>query len=160
VPLTPGTRVGSYDVVSLLGAGGMGEVYRARDTRLNRDVAIKVLLGSASLDPERRERFAREAQAIAALNHPNIVTIHSIEEIDGQAMITMELVEGRSLAEAIPKNGLPLDQLLRIATAGAEALAAAHREGITHRDLKPANIMLGAASMRVASRCSTLASRS
>jgi eukaryotic-like serine/threonine-protein kinase len=121
----------------------MGEVYRARDTKLNRDVAIKVLLAAVAVDPERRERFEREAQAIAALNHPNIVTIHSIEQIDDQSIITMELVQGRSLADVIPKGGMPLDRLLKIAIPVADAVAAAHQKGITHRDLKPANIMLG-----------------
>jgi serine/threonine protein kinase len=135
--------LGSYEILSLLGAGGMGEVYKARDTKLNRDVAIKVLLAAVAMDPERRERFEREAQAIAALNHPNIVTIHSIEQIDRQSIITMELVEGHSLGDAIPKGGMPLDRLLKIAIPVADAVAAAHQKGITHRDLKPANIMLG-----------------
>jgi serine/threonine protein kinase len=143
VSLSPGVRLGSYEILSLLGAGGMGEVYKARDTKLNRDVAIKVLLTAVAMDPERRERFEREAQAIAALNHPNIVTIHSIEQIDGQSIITMELVEGHSLGESIPKGGMPLDRLLKIAIPVADAVAAAHQKGITHRDLKPANIMLG-----------------
>jgi serine/threonine protein kinase len=143
VSVTIGTHLGAYEILSALGAGGMGEVYRARDTRLRRDVALKVLPGSAALEPERRERFEREAQAIAALNHPNIVTIHSIEEIEGESIITMELVEGRSLADLLPKGGLSLDRVLKIAIAVADALVAAHGKGITHRDLKPGNIMLG-----------------
>jgi len=143
VTLAAGTRLGAYDVLALIGAGGMGEVYRARDPRLNRLIAIKVLPGSAATDAERRERFEREGQAIAALNHPNIVTIYSVEEADGLFFLTMELVDGRSLAEALPKSGLPLDRLLKIAIPVAEAITAAHQKGITHRDLKPANIMLG-----------------
>ena len=115
----------------------------AHDTKLGRDVAIKVVPEAFAPDPDRLARFQREAQAIAALNHPNIVTIYSIEEIDNHSIMTMELVEGHSLAEVIPKGGLPLERLLQIAIAVADALAAAHQKGITHRDLKPANIMLG-----------------
>ena len=121
----------------------MGEVYRARDARLNRFVAVKSLPGTAALDPERRDRFAREAQAIAALNHPNIVTVFSIEDVEDHVLITMELVEGHPLADLIPERGLPIERLLPVAIAVADALAAAHQKGITHRDLKPANIMLG-----------------
>ncbi|MGH9387457.1 MAG: protein kinase domain-containing protein [Vicinamibacterales bacterium] len=143
MPISAGTRLGPYEILAPLGAGGMGEVYRARDPRLNRFIAIKILPGHAAMDADRRERFQREAHAIAALNHPNIVTIYSTEEIDGHAVLTMELIEGRSLAEAIPKGGLPLDRLLPIAIAVADAVATAHQKGITHRDLKPANIMLG-----------------
>src|SRR5262245_27406190 len=109
--LSPGTRLGPYEVISAIGAGGTGEVYRARDTKLGREVAIKVLPTGAVADPERRERFAREAQAIAALNHPNIVTIHSIEEIDELSIITMELVEGQPLADHIPRGGFTLDRV-------------------------------------------------
>jgi eukaryotic-like serine/threonine-protein kinase len=138
-----GRTLGPYEVVARLGAGGMGEVYRARDPKLNRDVALKVLPAAAALDGERRERFQREAQAIAALNHPNIVTIYSVEDADGTTFLTMELVEGRPLSEALPKSGLPLGRLLAIGIDVADALAAAHQKGITHRDLKPANIMLG-----------------
>ncbi len=138
-----GRRIGGYQINALIGAGGMGEVYRARDTRLGRDVAIKILPRAFASEPERMARFEREAQAVAALNHPHIVTIYSVEQADGQFFLTMELVEGRSLAEALPKGGLPLDRLLQIAIPVAEAMAAAHHKGITHRDLKPANIMLG-----------------
>jgi Tol biopolymer transport system component len=141
--LSPGARLGPYDILAAIGAGGMGEVYRARDTRLNRLVALKLLPAVASDDTERRERFEREAQAVAALNHPGIVTIHSVEEADGRFFLTMELVEGRSLADALPAAGLPLDRLLKVAIPVADAMAAAHQKGITHRDLKPANIMLG-----------------
>ena len=121
----------------------MGEVYKARDPRLNRLVALKRLPAGATTDPERRARFEREAQVVAALNHPHIVTIHSVEQAHGQFFLTMELVEGRSLAEALPRGGLSLDRVLKIAIPVADAIAAAHQKGITHRDLKPANIMLG-----------------
>ena len=141
--LTPGTRLGVYEVTAPIGEGGMGQVYRARDTKLNRDVAIKVLPEAFAQDADRLARFEREAQAIAALNHPSIVTIYSVEQANGHFFLTMELVEGRSLAEALPKAGLPLDRLLKIAIPVADAMAAAHQKGITHRDLKPANIMIG-----------------
>jgi Tol biopolymer transport system component len=121
----------------------MGEVYRARDTKLNRDVALKVLPDALASDPDRVARFRREAQALASLNHPNIVTIHSVEEADTHVFLTMELVSGRSLADVLPGNGFTLDELLRIAIPLVDAIAAAHSKGITHRDLKPANIMLG-----------------
>ncbi len=151
MPLATGARLGPYEIVGALGAGGMGEVYRARDTKLNRDVAIKVLPASAAADAERRERFEREAQAIAALNHPNIVTIYSIEQMDPgvgpHAILVMELVVGRSLADVLPKEGCPLDRLLKIAIPVLDAVVAAHQKGITHRDLKPGNIMLGEGEM-------------
>jgi eukaryotic-like serine/threonine-protein kinase len=141
--LAPGARLGPYEILSLVGAGGMGEVYRARDTKLNRDIALKILLEREAADPQRRARFAREAQNVAALNHPNIVTIYSVEEADGIAFLTMEFVVGRPLREVIPKEGIPLERLLTIAVPLADALNAAHARGITHRDLKPANIMVG-----------------
>ena len=143
MPLSPGTQLGPYEIVSLLGAGGMGEVYRARDPRLKREVALKVLPDVAAIDADRRERFTREALAVAALNHPHIVTIHSVEDAGTAVFLTMELVEGRSLAEALPATGLPIDRVLTIGIAVADATAAAHQKGITHRDLKPGNIMLG-----------------
>ena len=134
--LTAGTRLGVYEVVAPIGAGGMGEVYRARDTRLNRDVALKVLPDLFASDPDRLARFEREAQALAALNHPNIAHVHSVES----RAIVMELVEGPDLAERIATGPVPLGEALPIARQIADALAAAHEVGIVHRDLKPANI--------------------
>ena len=138
--LTPGSRLGSYEVLALLGAGGMGEVYRARDTKLNRDVAIKVLLPSVAGDPDRLARFSREAQVLASLNHPNIAHIHGIEESQGVTALIMELVEGEDLSQRISRGPIPLDEALPIARQIAEALEGAHDHGIIHRDLKPANI--------------------
>src|SRR6476619_7160989 len=143
MPLSPGTRLGSYEIASLLGAGGMGEVYRARDLRLQREIALKVLPEIAASDPDRRERFTREALAVAALNHPHIVTIHSVEDAGSTVFLTMELVSGRALSTVLPPGGLPLECVLTIGIAVAEAISAAHQKGITHRDLKPANVMLG-----------------
>jgi eukaryotic-like serine/threonine-protein kinase len=142
MPLTAGTRLGSYEIVAPLGAGGMGEVHRAHDVRLGRDVAIKVLPDELSASPERLARFEREARIVASLNHPNIVVLHSIEEASGTRFLTMELVEGRSLESLIAPGGVPIVQALEIATALADALAAAHDKGVVHRDLKPANVML------------------
>jgi Tol biopolymer transport system component len=122
----------------------MGEVYLADDTKLQRQVALKILDADVAADPDRRERFTREARAAAALNHPNIVTIHSVEEADGQAFLTLEYIDGRTLAEILPPGGWPLDRLLPIAIALADAVGAAHQRGITHRDLKPANVMVTA----------------
>ena len=140
--LAAGTRLAHYEIVGLLGAGGMGEVYRAKDTKLQREVALKVLPPDTAANPERRQRFEREARAVAALNHPNIVTIHSVDEVDGRLFLTMELVDGQPLSELIRPGGLPIDQLLAIATPLADAVSAAHARGITHRDLKPANVMV------------------
>jgi serine/threonine protein kinase/Tfp pilus assembly protein PilF len=141
VSLPAGTRLGPYEIVAPIGAGGMGEVYRAHDTKLARDIAIKIL-PAALADPSHIERFKREARAVAALSHPNIVTIHSVEEAAGLHFLTMELVEGRSLAGEIPSAGIAVDRFLDIGIALTDALAAAHDRGIVHRDLKPANVMI------------------
>ncbi len=131
-----------YRVASAIGAGGMGEVYRATDTKLGRDIALKVLPPEMARDPERLARFQREARSVAALNHPHIVTIFSVEEANGVHFLTMELVEGQSLERLIPACGLPVERIVEIASALADALTAAHEKGIVHRDLKPANVML------------------
>jgi TolB-like protein len=137
-----GKTLGHYKIVAAIGAGGMGEVYRAIDTRLGRNIALKVLAAAVVRDAEVLARFRREARAVAALNHPNIVTIFSVEEADGVPFLTMELVEGRSLKELIEGSGLPVEKLLEIGRALADAVAAAHEKGIVHRDLKPANVMV------------------
>ena len=137
-----GRQLGGYRVLSLLGAGGMGEVYRALDTKLNRDVALKILPDAFARDVDRLARFRREAQAVAALNHPHIVTIFSIEEHDDVPFMTMELIEGSTLDQEIPGSGLSLARFFDVAIALADALAAAHRKHIIHRDLKPANVMV------------------
>jgi serine/threonine-protein kinase len=144
MPLTTGARLGSYEILSPIGSGGMGEVYRARDPKLNRFVAIKVLSEQTTADPERRMRFEHEARTIAALTHPNIVTIHSAEEDNGVLFLTMEYVEGKPLTDLIVKGGAPLTQILALAIPLADALSAAHQKGITHRDVKPANVMVTA----------------
>jgi serine/threonine protein kinase len=138
--LAPGTRIGPYEVISMVGAGGMGEVYRARDTKLARAVAIKILPDSFANDPERLARFEREARTLASLNHPNIAQIHGFEESDGIKALVMELVEGLTVADRLAQGPIPLDEALPVAKQIAEALAAAHEQGIIHRDLKPANI--------------------
>jgi eukaryotic-like serine/threonine-protein kinase len=137
-----GRTLSHYRIIAAIGAGGMGEVYRATDTKLERDVALKLLPAEMASDPERLARFQREARAVAALNHPHIVTIFSVEEGDGVHLLTMELVEGQSLDHVIPQGGLPADRIVEIAGALADALAAAHDKGIVHRDLKPANVMV------------------
>ncbi len=140
--IAPGTRLGPYEIIALLGVGGMGEVYRARDPRLKRDIAIKVLPDDVASSPDRLERFEREATTLAGLSHPNIVMLHSIEEAGGTRFLTMELVEGQSLTELVTSGGLPCPQLLDLAIPTVDALAAAHEKGIVHRDLKPANVMV------------------
>jgi Tol biopolymer transport system component len=140
--LTPNTRLGPYEILAPLGAGGMGEVYRARDTRLDRIVAIKVLPDHLAANTELRQRFEREARAVSSLNHPHICTLHDIGHQDGLDYLVMELIEGESLADRLIKGPLPTEQVLRYAVQIADALDKAHRAGIVHRDLKPANIML------------------
>ncbi len=140
--LATGRRLGVYEIVEPIGAGGMGEVYRAHDTKLQRDVALKILPPAFTTDRDRLARFDREARMLAALNHPNIATIYGFETIDGVSALVLELVEGRELADRIAHGALPLDDALPIARQIAEALEAAHEQGIIHRDLKPANIKL------------------
>ena len=142
--MLPGTRLGPYEILADLGAGGMGEVYRARDSKLHRDVAIKILLPDVANDPDRLARFSREAQVLASLNHPNIAHIHGLEEADGVTALVMELVEGEDLAQRLARGPVPVDEALAIAKQIAEALGAAHEQGIIHRDLKPANIKVRA----------------
>ena len=137
--LSPGTRLGPYEILSPIGAGGMGEVYRARDTKLKRDVAIKVLPEAFAKDEERMKRFAREAEVLVSLNHPNIASIYGLEESDGITALVLEMVEGPTLAERIAEGPIPLDEALPIARQLAEGLEAAHEKGVIHRDLKPAN---------------------
>jgi eukaryotic-like serine/threonine-protein kinase len=152
--LVPGTRVGPYEIVAPLGAGGMGEVYRARDARLGRDVALKTLPDAFARDPERLARFRREAEVLASLNHPNIAAIYGIEEapvtgeggverrLQSAQTLVLELVEGPTLADRLAAGVVPVEDALPIARQIAEALEAAHDQGIVHRDLKPANIKL------------------
>jgi serine/threonine protein kinase len=150
--LTPGSRLGPYEVESLLGSGGMGEVYRARDTRLDRTVAIKVLPTHVAADPDRRARLEREARAVAALNHPHICTLYDVGEAripdsrlqnpESIQFLLMEYLEGETVAMRLEKGALPLDHALKAATEIADALDKAHHAGIVHRDLKPGNVML------------------
>src|ERR1700686_1144667 len=141
--LASGTKLGSYEVVAQIGAGGMGEVYRAHDTKLARDVAIKVLPEAFAHDPERLSRFQREAKMLAALNHPNIAMIYGLEQSNGTSYLVMELVSGETLADRVKREGrLPVEDALAICKQIAEALEAAHEKGIIHRDLKPANVKL------------------
>jgi len=146
--ISPGSRLGPYEIESFIGAGGMGEVYRARDTRLNRTVAIKILSAAAG-DPALRERFEREAQAVAALNHPHICILHDIGHQNGIDFLVMEYLEGETLADRLSKGPLPLNQVLRHATQIANALDKAHRHGIIHRDLKPSNIILTQSGLKL-----------
>lgn len=144
MPLAPGTRLGTYDIVEPIGAGGMGEVYRARDSRLGREVAIKVLPDDVAQDAERVGRFEREAKSLAALNHPHIATLFGMEQVDARHLLIMELVEGESLSDVLARGPLPVAEAVRIARQVAEALESAHERGIVHRDLKPANVKLTA----------------
>jgi serine/threonine protein kinase len=140
--LEKGTRLGPYEILSSIGAGGMGEVYLAMDTRLNRRVAIKVLPPQWSSNPDMKVRFDREARIIAGLNHPHICTLHDIGHQDTTDYLVMEYIEGQTLADRITKGPLPIEEAVRAAIEIASALDKAHREGITHRDLKPGNVML------------------
>jgi eukaryotic-like serine/threonine-protein kinase len=138
--LHPGTKLGAYEVLSQIGAGGMGEVYRARDAKLNRDVALKVLPTAVAQDPERMGRFQREAQVLASLNHSNIAGIYGLEESASSKFLVLELVEGEDLSQRLSRGPLPLDEAVAIARQIAVGLEAAHEQGIVHRDLKPANL--------------------
>ncbi|MEP7027982.1 MAG: protein kinase [Candidatus Eisenbacteria bacterium] len=149
MPLTPGTRLGPYEILSPLGAGGMGEVYRARDPRLGRDVAIKVLPEAHAADPEHRARFEREARAISKLAHPHICALFDVGQVAGSEYLVMELLEGETLAQRLERGGLPFDQVVRFGRQIASALAAAHAQGIIHRDLKPANVFLTVSGARL-----------
>ena len=147
--LTSGTKLGPYEIQSPLGAGGMGEVYRAVDKRLDRTVAIKVLPAHLSSDPELKQRLEREAKTISSLQHVNICTLHDIGTQGDTDFLVMEYLEGQTLADRLQKGPLPIDQLLKIATEIAQALEKAHQRGIIHRDLKPANIMLTQAGAKL-----------
>ncbi len=140
--LSSGTKLGPYEIIGAIGAGGMGEVYQARDTRLDRTVAIKVLPAHLADTPEARQRFEQESRAVSALNHPNICTLYDVGSQDGTEFLVMEYLEGETLAARLEKGALPLEQALKIGIEVADALDKAHRAGIIHRDLKPGNIML------------------
>src|SRR6267143_2774585 len=140
--ITIGAQLGSHEITALLGKGGMGKVYRARDTKLKREVAIKILPDEFSLDPNRVSRFQRDAELLASLNHPNIAAIYDLEETNEFRFLILELVEGETLDERLKRGPIPLDEALQIAAQIADGLAAAHERGIIHRDLKPANIKL------------------
>src|SRR6476660_4246593 len=140
--IAPGSRLGPYEILSPLGSGGMGEVWRAKDARLGREVAIKVLPEEVSSDRDRLKRFELEARAASALNHPNIVTIHEIGEAQGHTYLVMERVDGQTLAEILHEGPLTTRRLLSIAAQAADGLARAHESGIVHRDLKPQNLMV------------------
>ena len=149
MPLPSGTRLGPYEILALIGAGGMGEVYRARDTRLDRAVAIKVLPAHLSTNPELRQRFEREARAISSLSHPNICTLHDIGSQEGVDFLVMEHIEGETLDDRLKRGPLSVQELLRCGVEIADALDNAHRQGVVHRDLKPGNIMLTKAGAKL-----------
>src|SRR6476646_10201047 len=142
MPLSAGEKLGPYEILSPLGAGAMGEVYKARDTRLDRFVAIKVLPAAVADDAQRRERFRREARAISTLTHPHICTLHDVGEHDGVDFLVMEYLAGETLAQRLLRGALPLEQVVRIAAQIADGLDAARQHGIVHRDLTPSNVML------------------
>jgi serine/threonine protein kinase len=142
MPLTPGARIGPYTIDAAIGAGGMGEVYRATDSNLGRHVAIKILPDSVASDPDRLARFEREARTLASLNHPNIAQIYGVENANGVRALAMELVEGPTLADRIAEGPIPVEEALPIARQIADALQAAHEQNIIHRDLKPANVKI------------------
>src|SRR5499425_3690509 len=147
--LASGTKLGPFEVLGPLGAGGMGEVYRAKDTRLERTVAIKILPAQVSNDPVRKQRFEREAKTISNLNHPHICVLHDIGSQDGVDYLVMECVEGETLAKRLEKGPLPLEQVLKLGAQMADAREKAHRSGVVHRDLKPGNIMLTATGAKL-----------
>ena len=142
MPLSPGTRISPYEIVTPLGTGGMGEVYRARNIRLGRDVALKVLPAEFARDAERIARFEREAKLLASLNHPNIAVLYGVEHVDGLLALALELIEGESLADRLKRGALAMDEAFDVADQVATAPEAAHEAGVTHRDLKPGNVML------------------
>src|SRR4051794_16095837 len=142
IALSPRTPLGAYEILTALGAGGMGEVYRAKDSKLKREVALKVLPADVANDRDRLARFQREAEVLASLNHPNIAQIHGLEESGHMTALVMELVEGEDLSQRIARGAIALDEALPVARQIADALEAAHEQGIIHRDLKPANIKL------------------
>src|SRR5215813_12408060 len=142
MPLNIGSQLGAHEILALLGKGGMGEVYRARDTKLKREVAIKILPDEFSRDPERVSRFQREAEVLASLNHSAIAAIHSLEEANGSRFLVLELVEGDTLAERVQRGPMPISESLNIAKQICEALEVAHEKGVVHRDLKPANVKI------------------
>src|SRR6476659_8467159 len=140
--LAAGTRLGPYEILAPLGAGGMGEVYRGRDSRLGREVALKVLPEEVALDTDRLARFEQEARSASALNHPNIVTVYEVGQLDATPFIAMELVEGKTLRELCVSGPMPIKRILAVAAQAADGLAKAHAAGIVHRDLKPENLMV------------------
>src|SRR5712692_3264548 len=147
--LNTGAKLGPYEILSAVGAGGMGEVYRARDTRLERTVAIKILPPHLSGDATLRQRFEREAKAISSLNHPHICVVHDVGQQDGTDFLVMEYLEGETLAARLERGSLPLDEVLEYGIQIADALDKAHRHGVVHRDLKPGNIMLTASGAKL-----------
>src|SRR5262245_45378767 len=149
MPLGPGARLGPYEIVSAVGAGGMGEVYQARDTRLDRIVAIKILPDALSGDTQFRERFDREARIVSQLDPPHMCTLYDVGELNGTSFLVMQFLEGETLETQLKKGALPIDQVLQLGIQIADALAAAHHAGIVHRDLKPGNIMLSRSGVKL-----------